>query len=68
MPSRREFIQAVAALAGTAGIPEAIRKAMAIEPEPGSSVLDAEHVVILMQENRSFRPPVRVAPWRAGVQ
>ena len=27
---------------------------MAIEPEPGSSYLDAEHVVILMQENRSF--------------
>jgi len=27
---------------------------MAIDPEPGSTYLDAEHVVILMQENRSF--------------
>lgn len=27
---------------------------MAIAPEPGSTFLDAEHVVILMQENRSF--------------
>ncbi|HEY2786048.1 MAG TPA: phospholipase C, phosphocholine-specific [Fimbriiglobus sp.] len=54
MPSRREFIQAVAALAGAAGIPDSIRRAGAIEPEPGTSVLDAEHVVILMQENRSF--------------
>ncbi|MGH9342800.1 MAG: alkaline phosphatase family protein, partial [Terriglobia bacterium] len=28
--------------------------AYAIEPEPGSTWLDAEHIVILMQENRSF--------------
>ena len=27
---------------------------MTIDPEPGSTYLDAEHVVILMQENRSF--------------
>ena len=26
----------------------------AIEPAPGSTYLDAEHIVILMQENRSF--------------
>ncbi len=31
-----------------------IRKAMAIDPDPGTSYLDAEHIVILMQENRSF--------------
>ncbi len=35
-------------------IPTAIQKAMAIDPAPGSTFLDAEHVVILMQENRSF--------------
>jgi phospholipase C len=43
---------------GTAGIagmvPESVRRAYAIEPAPGSTFLDAEHVVILMQENRSF--------------
>lgn len=27
---------------------------MAIDPQPGSTFMDAEHVVILMQENRSF--------------
>ncbi len=45
-------------LAGAAGlpgiIPASIQKAMAINPSEGSSYLDAEHVVILMQENRSF--------------
>jgi phospholipase C len=37
-----------------ATLPASIQKAMAINPEMGSSYLDAEHVVILMQENRSF--------------
>lgn len=55
MQSRREFIRNVAGAAGLlAGSPAAILKALAIEPEPGSTFLDAEHVVILMQENRSF--------------
>ena len=31
-----------------------VGRASAIDPAPGSSYLDAEHVVILMQENRSF--------------
>ena len=35
-------------------LPPAIQKAMAINPEMGSTYLDAEHIVILMQENRSF--------------
>ncbi|QJX00684.1 phosphocholine-specific phospholipase C [Frigoriglobus tundricola] len=58
MPTRREFIEFVA---GTAGAGDAIgsllgsiAQAASIEPERGSSFLDAEHVVILMQENRSF--------------
>src|SRR6516162_8310704 len=58
MPDRREFIRAAAALTGAAAVPgyllAAIERAAAVEPEPGSSVLDAEHVVVLMQENRSF--------------
>lgn len=45
-------------LSGTAGItavlPDSIKKAAAINPAPGSTYLDAEHIVILMQENRSF--------------
>lgn len=32
----------------------AIAKAMSIAPEKGSTFYDAEHIVILMQENRSF--------------
>lgn len=45
-------------LSGGAGLfsvlPLSIQKALAIDPQPGSTYLDAEHVVILMQENRSF--------------
>ncbi len=47
-----------ALLAGAAGLPgffpDSIQKALAINPAKGSTYLDAEHVVILMQENRSF--------------
>ena len=35
-------------------VPPSILKAAGIEPAAGSTFLDAEHVVILMQENRSF--------------
>lgn len=35
-------------------LPPAIQKAMAINPATGSTYLDAEHIVFLMQENRSF--------------
>ena len=58
MQNRRQFIRAAAMLSGASGMLDrligAIQRAQAIEPEQGSSVLDAEHVVILMQENRSF--------------
>jgi len=58
MESRRDFIKKAAVLTGTAAVwgvlPESIRKAVAIDPAEGSTYLDAEHVVILMQENRSF--------------
>lgn len=58
MQSRREFVKKAALLSGAAGIwstlPGSLQRAMAIDPEPGSTYLDAEHVVILMQENRSF--------------
>ncbi|TZF82299.1 phospholipase C, phosphocholine-specific [Pedobacter sp. BS3] len=58
MDTRREFIRKSLLLSGAAGlstvIPPSIQRALAINPEPGSTYLDAEHVVILMQENRSF--------------
>lgn len=58
MDSRREFLKKAALLTGGAGmmsfLPESVQRAMAINPAPGTSYLDAEHVVILMQENRSF--------------
>src|SRR6201996_1133043 len=58
MDSRREFIKKAALLTGAASLsgilPASIQKALAINPSPGSTYLDAEHIVILMQENRSF--------------
>ncbi|TKK69429.1 phospholipase C, phosphocholine-specific [Ilyomonas limi] len=58
MDSRREFLKKVALLSGGAGLmgmmPASIQKALAINPDPGSTWLDAEHIVFLMQENRSF--------------
>jgi phospholipase C len=57
MDTRRSFLR-FAMLSGAAGIagfiPDSIQRAYAIEPDEGSSYLDAEHIVILMQENRSF--------------
>ena len=53
----RDFIKQAALLSGigaTGLFPESIRRALAIEPQPGTTFLDAEHIVILMQENRSF--------------
>ncbi|MEP6684087.1 MAG: phospholipase C, phosphocholine-specific [Parafilimonas sp.] len=57
MDSRREFIRKTMMLSGAAGmatLPASIQKAFAIDPAPGSTFLDAEHIVLLMQENRSF--------------
>ncbi len=58
MDTRRDFIRKAALLSGAAGVwgamPGSIQRAMAIDPKPGTTWQDAEHVVILMQENRSF--------------
>ena len=58
MSTRRDFFRQAAAFAGGAKILStllaSIERASAIDPPEGSSFLDAEHVVILMQENRSF--------------
>jgi phospholipase C len=58
MDTRRDFLRKAILLSGTAGfssvLPKSIQRAVAINPQPGSTYLDAEHIVILMQENRSF--------------
>ncbi|SEK26603.1 phosphocholine-specific phospholipase C [Parapedobacter koreensis] len=56
--SRRDFIKKAALLSGSAALanvmPPVIQKALAIHPAAGSTFYDAEHIVFLMQENRSF--------------
>jgi phospholipase C len=56
--TRREFLKKAAALSGGTAfmnmLPPVIQKALAINPAPGSTFYDAEHIVFLMQENRSF--------------
>ncbi len=54
MSSRRDFLKQSLLLSSAAAIPLSIQRAFAIAPTPGTSYLDAEHIVILMQENRSF--------------
>ncbi|MCU0719907.1 MAG: phospholipase C, phosphocholine-specific, partial [Pirellula sp.] len=58
MSTRRNFIQSMIALAGSqlalGNLIGSIERAIAIEPESDTSFLDAEHIVVLMQENRSF--------------
>ena len=58
MQTRRDFLHSAALLTSGAfvrgSIPDAIARALAIDPAAGTTFLDAEHVVILMQENRSF--------------
>lgn len=58
METRRSFLKKASILSGGAGLmqalPASIAKAMAINPAAGSTWKDAEHVVFLMQENRSF--------------
>lgn len=56
--SRRNFLKNAAVLAAGAGVTNmnasAIERAFLIPPLKGSTFYDAEHVVFLMQENRSF--------------
>ena len=58
MDTRRDFIKKAALLSGGAALsgmlPPAIQKALAIDPAIGSTFYDAEHIVFMMQENRSF--------------
>lgn len=58
MENRRDFLKKASIFTSALGlsgiIPDSIQRAFAINPELGSTYLDAEHIVFLMQENRSF--------------
>src|ERR1700712_1769447 len=58
MDTRRDFIKKSMLLSGAAGfsnlLPASVQRALAINPAEGSTFMDAEHIIILMQENRSF--------------
>ncbi|MEU1184445.1 alkaline phosphatase family protein [Streptomyces sp. NPDC005820] len=57
-PTRRRLLgSAAGALGGAAALsllPPSVRRAVAAGPPPRGSLADVEHVVLLMQENRSF--------------
>ncbi|MEC4114012.1 phosphocholine-specific phospholipase C [Myroides pelagicus] len=56
--NRREFIKNISLFAGglsfATAFPASIQRALEIQADTGSTFLDAEHIVFLMQENRSF--------------
>lgn len=58
MDNRRDFLKKAALLSSSSllsnTLPPVIQKALAVAPEVGSTFYDAEHIVFLMQENRSF--------------
>jgi phospholipase C len=58
MDTRRDFLKKAAMLSAGTGfvnvLPASIARALAIDPATGSTYLDADHIVLLMQENRSF--------------
>ncbi|WP_242206660.1 phosphocholine-specific phospholipase C [Aestuariivivens insulae] len=58
MSTRRDFLKQAGLLTGGLGVvgslPASVQRALSIDPEEGSTFEDAEHVVLLMQENRSF--------------
>jgi phospholipase C len=52
---RRTILRGLGAAALGAAFPESIKRALAIEPNVVSGTIrDVEHIVVLMQENRSF--------------
>jgi len=53
--NRRDFLKAVGALGAAAAMPASIERALALPAKRQSGTIkDVKHVVILMQENRSF--------------
>jgi phospholipase C len=55
MNNRRDFLKAMGALGAVAAMPESIARALAIPARRSTGTIkDVKHIVILMQENRSF--------------
>lgn len=55
MSNRRDFLQRLAGVAGLSSLPPVLQEALAIPAANRTGTLrDVEHIVILMQENRSF--------------
>ncbi|AUW59254.1 phospholipase C, phosphocholine-specific [Sphingobium sp. SCG-1] len=53
--NRRDFLKAASVAGGLAALPGSIGRALAIAPKRVSgTIADVKHIVILMQENRSF--------------
>ncbi|MFL6052406.1 MAG: alkaline phosphatase family protein, partial [Actinoallomurus sp.] len=52
--TRRRMLGSMAATAGALALPGTVRKALADTPPQGGSLNDVEHVIMFMQENRSF--------------
>ena len=64
---RRTFLQLLSTGAFAAAYEGTIRKALAIPAHHRTgTIADVEHIVILMQENRSFECG-RTAPWTMAV-
>jgi phospholipase C len=54
-PDRRTILRGLGAAALGTAFPESIRRALAIEPKiETGTIKDVKHIVVLMQENRSF--------------
>src|SRR5579859_6694788 len=54
-PDRRTILRGLGATALGAAFPESIKRALAIEPNiVTGTIQDVKHIVVLMQENRSF--------------
>ena len=52
---RRSLLRGLAAMGATAALPDSIQQALAIAPAGQTGTLeDVKHIVVLMQENRSF--------------
>src|SRR6201996_4568007 len=52
---RRTILRALGAAAVSSAFPESIQRALAIEPKiVTGTIKDVKHIVVLMQENRSF--------------
>jgi phospholipase C len=53
--SRRRFLGSATAASVLGAMPPLLREALAVQPKQGTgTIADVRHVVILMQENRSF--------------